>query len=163
MTENPIKQPPPPWAAGTENRQHELNPELSEENIDIVRRYGEEREIPDGTLLWNVGDRKRGFFLVLEGELEVFRRTESGEHVVITYGRRHYGGEIAAMSGRGALLAGRAKGRARAGREHGKAAGIDRHRGDLGRNHPAEFHIAPHVDDRRAVGGRHIGGLELGT
>jgi thioredoxin reductase (NADPH) len=113
VTENRIQQAPPPWAAGTENRQHELNPELTEDEIDIVRRYGEEREIADGTPLWNIGDRKRGFFLVLEGELEIFRRTASGEHVIITFGRGHYGGETATLSGNGALLAGRAKGHTR--------------------------------------------------
>ncbi|MBC7945445.1 MAG: FAD-dependent oxidoreductase [Burkholderiales bacterium] len=111
--ENWAQQPPPPWAAGTENRQHELNPELTEDQINIVRRYGEEREIAEGQLLWNIGDRKRGFFLVLDGELEIFRRTDSGEHVIVTYGRGHYGGETATLSGRGALLAGRAKGRTR--------------------------------------------------
>ncbi|HET6756417.1 MAG TPA: FAD-dependent oxidoreductase [Burkholderiales bacterium] len=111
--ENRTQQAPPPWAAGTENRQHELNPELTEDQINIVRRYGEEREIADGTLLWNIGDRKRGFFLVLEGKLEIFRRTESGEHVIITHGRGHYGGETTTLSAGGALLAGRAKGRTR--------------------------------------------------
>jgi thioredoxin reductase (NADPH) len=113
VTENRTQQAPPPWAAGTETRQHELDPELSEDEIDIVRRYGEEREIADGTLLWNIGDRKRGFFLVLDGELEIFRRTESGEHVIITLGRGHYGGETATLAGNGALVAGRAKGRTR--------------------------------------------------
>lgn len=110
--ENQTQPVPPPWAAGTEYRQHELNPELSEDQINIVRRYGEEREVADGTLLWNIGDRKRGLFLVLEGEMEIFRRTDSGEHVMITHGRGHYGGEMATMSGGGALVAGRANGRA---------------------------------------------------
>jgi thioredoxin reductase (NADPH) len=103
-------EPPPPWAAGTESRHHELNPELSEDQIDIVRAYGEEREVKDGTILWDIGDRRRDFFLVLSGAVEVFRRDRHGEHVIITHGRGHYGGETATMSGRGALVGGRAKG-----------------------------------------------------
>lgn len=101
--ENRTQQAPPPWAAGTANRQHQRNPEVTEDQTSILRRYGEEREVADGTLLWNIGDRKRGFFLVLEGEMEIFRRTDSGEHVIVTHGRAHYGGETATISGRGAL------------------------------------------------------------
>jgi thioredoxin reductase (NADPH) len=106
-------EPPPPWAAGTETRHHELYPELTEEQIEVVSRYGEERKVADGTLLWDIGDRDTGFFLVLSGEVEIFRRSDDGEHVIITHGRGHYGGETVTMSGRGALLAGRAKGNTR--------------------------------------------------
>ncbi len=103
----------PPWAAGTESRYDELYPKLTEEQIGIVRRYGEEREVSDGTLLWNVGDRDTGFFLVLNGEIEIFRRGKTAERIIITHGSGHYGGELATMSGRGALLGGRAKGQTR--------------------------------------------------
>lgn len=100
----------PPWAAGTAQRHHELNPELSEADIEIVRQYGEERDVADGTMLWDIGDRNTGFFLVLEGEVEIVRRGVDGEHVIITHGRGHYGGETVTMIGGGALVAGRAKG-----------------------------------------------------
>ncbi len=112
-TRKPAVEAPPPWAAGTENRQQELYPELTEDQIDIVRRYGEEREFSDATILWNIGDRDCGFFLVLSGAIEVFRRDCYGEHVIATHGRGHYGGETATMSGRGAYLSGRTRGRTR--------------------------------------------------
>src|SRR5918999_2105380 len=107
--ENPSRprQAAPPWAAGTENRHQELYPELIGDQIDVVRRYGEEREFPGGTLLWDIGTRDCGFFLVLSGAIEIFRRDRNGEHVIITHGRGHYGGETATMSGRGAYVAGR--------------------------------------------------------
>src|SRR5680860_1857615 len=88
----PAVEAPPPWAAGTDNRVHEYNPELSEAQIVIVRRYGDEREFSDGTILWDIGDRERGFFLVLCGAIEIFRRDSEGEHVIITHERGHYGG-----------------------------------------------------------------------
>ncbi|MBA2410367.1 MAG: FAD-dependent oxidoreductase [Pyrinomonadaceae bacterium] len=100
----------PPWAAGTEMRHHELYPELTADEIDIVRQYGIEREVADGTVLWDIGDRNTGFFLTLNGEVEVFRRDKDGEQSIITHGPGHYGGETVTMSGRGALLAGRANG-----------------------------------------------------
>ncbi|MDQ3730423.1 MAG: FAD-dependent oxidoreductase, partial [Pseudomonadota bacterium] len=113
--ENPSRprQAAPPWAAGTENRHQELYPELIGDQIDVVRRYGEEREFPDGTLLWDIGTRDCGFFLVLSGAIEIFRRDRNGEQVIITHGRGHYGGETATMSGRGAYVAGRTKGQTR--------------------------------------------------
>jgi thioredoxin reductase (NADPH) len=109
----PSQAPPPPWAAGTEHRQHELYPELNDEQINIVRQYGEEREVADGTLLWNIGDRNCEFFLVLEGALEIFRRTDRGEHVIVTHGPGRYSGETVTLSGRGTLVGGRAKGHTR--------------------------------------------------
>jgi thioredoxin reductase (NADPH) len=104
---------PPPWAAGTETRHHELYPALTQDEIDAVCRYGEEREVADGTILWDIGDRNTGFFLVLDGAVEIFRRDKDGEHIILMHGPGHYGGETVTMSGRGALLAGRAKGQSR--------------------------------------------------
>jgi thioredoxin reductase (NADPH) len=104
---------PPPWTAGTEARHQELYPELTEDEIDIVRRYGEEREAADGTILWDIGDRNTGFFLVLDGAVEIFRRNKDGDHIILTHGPGHYGGETITMSGRGALLAGRVRGQTR--------------------------------------------------
>lgn len=114
ITENPTRpSEAPPWAAGTETRHHELYPELTKGQINTVRRYGEEREVADGTLLWEIGDRNTGLFLVVDGRIEIFRRTDGGEYVVVTHGRGRYAGEIASMSGRGAYVGGRAKGRTR--------------------------------------------------
>ena len=103
-------QPVPPWAAGTHTRHHELDPELTEAQIDVVRQYGEERTVPDGTVLWEVGERNASLFLVLDGGVEIFRRDPEGEHIIITHRRGHYGGEVVTMSGRGALVGGRARG-----------------------------------------------------
>ena len=109
----PLERAAPPWAAGTEFREHELDPVLSETEVSIVRRYGEERVVEDGTLLWDVGDREQSFHLILEGFIEVFRREPDGDHPVMIHGPGHYTGETVSMSGYGSLLAGRAKGNAR--------------------------------------------------
>ena len=97
----------PPWAAGTAERMHELDPELSDPEIDTLRRYGEERRFAAGQSLWQAGDRGP-FMLVLEGSLEVYHRTVDGENSIITHGPRHYVGEIITMSGGRALVSGRA-------------------------------------------------------
>ncbi|MEM6464199.1 MAG: FAD-dependent oxidoreductase [Pseudomonadota bacterium] len=104
----------PPWVAGVESRMHELDPQLSEDQIDIVRGYGSEREFEDGDLLWRAGQRNAGFFVVLDGHVEIVDKTGDAEKVIISHGRGHYGGEIVTMAGRSALVSGRAKGRTRA-------------------------------------------------
>lgn len=113
MTDKP-QDSVPPWAAGTENRTHEIYPRLSAEEIAIVRPYGEEQEFSDGALVWDVGDRKVDFLVVLEGELEIVNRKENGETIIVTHDRGRYSGETINISGRASLVAGRAKGTLRA-------------------------------------------------
>lgn len=90
---------------------HELNPRLDEDQIEVVRGYGEEAVFEDGAWLWRTGDREAGFFLVLDGQIEIVDTRADDEHVIITHGRGHYGGEVVTMTGRGAMVGGRAKGR----------------------------------------------------
>ena len=104
----------PPWAAGVENRMHELDPELSEAQIAIVSGYGREVRFEDGEWLWRAGDRNAGFFLVLEGHVDIVSARDGEEHTIISHGRGHYGGEIVTMTGRGAMVGGRATGSVKA-------------------------------------------------
>ncbi|MCR9137648.1 MAG: FAD-dependent oxidoreductase [Alphaproteobacteria bacterium] len=104
----------PPWVAGVETRMHELDPELTDAQIDIVRGYGEETEFNDGDMLWSAGQRDAGLYVVLEGQVEIVDKRGEAEQVIITHGRGHYGGEIATMAGRAALVGGRARGPTRA-------------------------------------------------
>ncbi len=100
----------PPWAAGTQGRMDELNPGLTEDQIAIVAGYGEERAFTDGTWLWRTGERDAGFFLVLDGAIDIVNTHNERNEVIITHGRGHYGGEIVTMTGRGAMVGGRANG-----------------------------------------------------
>ncbi len=101
-------QPVPPWASGTEGRDQELYPTLTDHHVDILRTYGEERSFASGTRLWNIGDKRGAFYLVLEGTLDIIRHDRDGEVVFITHGPGNFAGELATMSGRGALVAGAA-------------------------------------------------------
>jgi len=99
----------PPWVAGVEHRMHELDPELTDSQIEIIKSYGHDRSYKNGDIVWNAGDRNTGLTLVMEGQLEIL----DGERIIITHGPGHYGGEIVTMAGRGALVGGRAKGATR--------------------------------------------------
>ncbi|MEO0619216.1 MAG: cyclic nucleotide-binding domain-containing protein [Pseudomonadota bacterium] len=88
---------------------HELDPELTDAEIEIVARYGDEVAFAAGEWLWRAGDRGAGFFVVLDGELDILTVRDGNECVIITHRRGHYGGEIVTMMGRGAFVGGRAK------------------------------------------------------
>ena len=96
----------PPWAAGTAERMHELDPELSTDEIELIKSYGEVQEFPPNSLLWSAGDQGP-MMLVLEGGIEVFRKTPDGDAIIISHGPGHYIGETVTMSGNRALVSGR--------------------------------------------------------
>ncbi|MEL6422152.1 MAG: cyclic nucleotide-binding domain-containing protein, partial [Pseudomonadota bacterium] len=109
VTQASDKAQPPPWAAGTDDRMHELDPALTEDEIALVRRYGEETTYKAGTWLWRTGERAVGLFLVLDGELDVVAQRDGAEQHIITHSAGHYAGETTSMIARGALVDGRAK------------------------------------------------------
>ncbi|MEO1201973.1 MAG: FAD-dependent oxidoreductase [Pseudomonadota bacterium] len=92
---------------------HELDPELGDDEIDIVRDYGHECSYADGEYVWQAGDRGP-FVLVLDGGIDVLRPGKDDEHLIISHGPRHYVGEIITMSGGRALVTGRAVGELKA-------------------------------------------------
>jgi thioredoxin reductase (NADPH) len=93
-SQSPPPNDPPPWAKGTAGREDEIFPKLSSEEIEIVRGYGEEQHFDHGTKLWEVGADSVPLYLVLEGEIEVLRYDEDGEHITTTYGPGQYSGEL---------------------------------------------------------------------
>jgi thioredoxin reductase (NADPH) len=101
---------PPPWAAGTDTRLHELYPTLTEKQLDILCRAGTEEILGDGECVWRVGDRGTPFYAVLDGELDIVSRDAHGERVITTHRRGQFAGETATMANRASLVAGRARG-----------------------------------------------------
>ena len=95
----------PPWAAGTQGREHELFPVLNQEEMDLLRPYGEERHYAQGTNVWSAGDIS-AFFLVLEGAIEVIRSGVEQHQVIATHYPGQYLGEIYSMTGGRALVTG---------------------------------------------------------
>ncbi len=97
----------PPWAAGTAERMHELDPELADSEIELIKTYGEVRRFGANELLWSAGETG-SMMLVLEGGLDVIRKSGDEEMVIIHHGPRHYVGELITMTGGKALVSGRA-------------------------------------------------------
>jgi thioredoxin reductase (NADPH) len=92
----------------------EMFPTLTQAQMDLLCRVGTEEYFSHGQWLWHVGDRGRPLYAVLEGAIDLVRRDVHGDVVVQTLGPRQFSGETTMMAGRGALVAGRARGEVRA-------------------------------------------------
>ena len=100
---------PPPWAGATDDRRAQMFPILTPEQITELTPFGIESRFASGETLWSIGDRDRDFYVVLEGTVEIVHRDPFGRDTVITtYGPGSYSGETAMLTGRGAMVAGRA-------------------------------------------------------
>lgn len=97
----------PPWAAGANKRMEELYPDLNDEEFEVLREYGEEQAFEKGSVLWVSGARAP-LMAILEGGIDVVRREEDDEQVIVSLGAGQFVGEINSMSGARSLLAGRA-------------------------------------------------------
>lgn len=108
-TNAPVAPDAPPWAAGVAGRTEEIYPLLDDAETQRVLAYGEEVSVTGGARLWEIGDRNVAFYLVCDGEMDILRRDEAGEHVIFTHGAGSFSGETVTMTGRGAFVAGAAK------------------------------------------------------
>ena len=108
--DNAKKTEVPPWAAGTEGREKELSPQLSDEQIKTVKQYGEVQHFKADDVIWETGQRHAGFYLVLNGELDITaKHGRDEERTIVTHTRGYFGGETTTMTGSSALVGGRAK------------------------------------------------------
>lgn len=88
-----------------ETRRHQMFPILKPEEVDRVRRFGEERSYAKGEALVRVGDVGRGLMVVLSGKVDITQHGETGypEHI-ITHEPGGFMGELAQLGGRPALV-----------------------------------------------------------
>lgn len=99
----------PPWASGTESREAQLFPELTESQLKEVCRFGAKETYKKGDYLFRVGDRQTKFHVILSGHIEIVRRGADGEEdVIAAHGRGRFSGEVSTLTGRAVLVDGRA-------------------------------------------------------
>ena len=94
-------------------RYEQTFPELTPQEIDRMRRFGEIRTYEDGERLFETGKPGPGMFVVLSGHVAITQRDGLG-HVtpVIDQGPGQFLAEVGQLSGRVALVDGHAEGRA---------------------------------------------------
>ncbi|OWY60184.1 hypothetical protein B7486_70535, partial [cyanobacterium TDX16] len=71
-------------------------PELDDQQLELVAALGEERRLPAGTVLFEVGDAPYDWVVLRSGRVEMVRPDTDGhgEQTVITYGPRQFIGEL---------------------------------------------------------------------
>ncbi|MGA7540215.1 MAG: FAD-dependent oxidoreductase [Steroidobacteraceae bacterium] len=96
--------PADPWA-----RQEQTFPKLSEEMISAVRAFGQEEAPAPGTALFERGQRSADFFLVLQGNIEIFELDLAGvPHLLRLIEAGQFTGELYLLNERQALVTARA-------------------------------------------------------
>jgi thioredoxin reductase (NADPH) len=89
------------------NRRAQMFPTLTPAQVERIEKLGTRRKVTKGEVVFEVGDTKTAFFVVVEGALEILRPTAEGEAQVVLHGPREFTGEINMLSGRRALVRGR--------------------------------------------------------
>lgn len=96
--------PSDPWA-----RQEQTFPKLNDEMIRAVTPYGHEETPAQGAVLFERGQRSVDFFLVLQGNIEVFELDLAGApHLLRLIGPGQFTGELYLLNERQALVSARA-------------------------------------------------------
>jgi thioredoxin reductase (NADPH) len=91
-----------------ESRQHQIFPSLTEDQFAILQRYGTQRHIPAGTVLFSQGERHIAMYVVLAGKIEISRGSAIATRVIGSHGPGSFTGEAGTLAGRAAIATGRA-------------------------------------------------------
>src|ERR1700722_20488958 len=86
-------------------REAQVFPLLSENQIKSIRAYGEEIKVPAGKNLYDRGDRNIDFHIVLDGAIHALETHGCGEQKVLhTHRRGSFLGELNLFNSRKALV-----------------------------------------------------------
>jgi thioredoxin reductase (NADPH) len=89
------------------NRRHQIFPTLSEDQFDILLRYGERRHFAAGEVLFRQGDRHIAMYVIISGSIEVERGSALGSTIIGTHGPGMFTGEMGSLAGRAAVATAR--------------------------------------------------------
>lgn len=88
-----------------ETRRHQMFPILEPEEIERVRRFGEQHTFKAGEALVRVGDVGRGLMILLSGKVDITQHGERGyPELIVTHEPGGFMGELAQLGGRPALV-----------------------------------------------------------
>jgi thioredoxin reductase (NADPH) len=105
---------PPPTPSILETRRAQVFPKLTDAQLRRLAGLGTERTLEDGALVFDQGDERVPFHVVLEGLLEIVHPAcDEAEDLIVVHEPGEFTGEVNMLNGRRALVRGRAKGRLR--------------------------------------------------
>jgi thioredoxin reductase (NADPH) len=82
-------------------------PVLTEEQIGRAKLLGQEEALPKGTILFERGQRSVDFFIVLQGNIEIYEHRQNELNVVTVHGEQQFTGELDLFNSRQILVGGR--------------------------------------------------------
>ncbi|WP_148125946.1 Crp/Fnr family transcriptional regulator, partial [Chroococcidiopsis cubana] len=82
-------------------------PVLTEEQIGRARLLGQEESLPKGTILFERGERSVDFFIVLQGNIEIYEHRHDGLNVFTVHREQQFTGELDLFNSRQILVGGR--------------------------------------------------------
>ena len=100
-------------------RETEAFPSLTADQVERVSSFGVVQRLPRGTVLYQPGDRRVDFCLVLDGLIEAYVSRGTAQQVVHVYGQQQFTGELNLFNDRAILLGARMGGDGRVARLSG--------------------------------------------
>ena len=82
-------------------------PTLTQEQIERAKLLGQEEFLPKGTILFERGQRSVDFFIVLQGNIEIYEHRQNGLNVFTVHDEHQFTGEIDLFNDRQILVGGR--------------------------------------------------------
>jgi thioredoxin reductase (NADPH) len=82
-------------------------PLLTEDQIGRARLLGQEEPLPKGTILFERGQRSVDFFIVLQGNIEIYEHHHDGLNVFTVHREHQFTGELDLFNSRQILVGGR--------------------------------------------------------
>ena len=79
-------------------------PKLSEDQIEVLSRYGETRKTEVGQVLFRAGDTTNDFFVVLQGEVTVIDDFAGEVRTMGVFGPGTFLGDLHMLTGQGVPL-----------------------------------------------------------
>lgn len=88
-------------------RTSQIFPTLTTAQIDLIRPFGEEQSLKEGTVLFERGERSVDFFVILKGYIEIYEYVANGTKVITVHREQQFTGELDLFNDREILVGGR--------------------------------------------------------
>src|SRR5436853_2323444 len=92
-----------PAAPPSGQRAEHIYPTLTPAQLARISAHGRRRQVERGEVLVEAGEQTARFFVVAAGRIDIFRRSERGEELVVSFGPGMFTGEVTMLSGRRGL------------------------------------------------------------
>jgi signal transduction histidine kinase len=79
-------------------KDRKLFPKIGNDDLNLLRRYGEVLEAKDGDMLQEEGGPYPGIFVILEGRLRAFRRVGSSEELICFHSKGEFSGDLGVLT-----------------------------------------------------------------